>query len=289
MCGIISTDSCLEKAGQKIRISSYLKDLKDLKMYTYPCSNCKIVIVITSHPEINAKIIRKAVEIITRRRKGSNISVIDFDQNQNAIDELSDKVSKDSTLAFLLGDETKDYHRKAKDIILSNNIDLLINLIPSSIERCCQASDNFMPKSNETYIYLNMDNYLYLAARAIQSIVALFKLPSICGLDLADVMDVFSNKRGWLMMAETSYANKFISVQQAIHVWKPYNEITAAFLVNVIFNDETQFRLDDVSEILDILEQETCSENNPSKIIASFTDSLNLNCDLQITIFGFVR
>jgi hypothetical protein len=49
------------------------------------------------YPDVNATIIEEAVEIVTRGRKGSNISIIDFDQNQNAIDELSDKCS---TLAF---------------------------------------------------------------------------------------------------------------------------------------------------------------------------------------------
>jgi hypothetical protein len=254
-------------------------------MNNYPYSDCKIVIVITSYPEINAKIIEKAIEIVTSGRKGSKISIIDFVQNQNSIDELSDEAS---TLAFLLGDETKDHHRKAKDIILGNNVDLLINLIPAYIERC-QGTDNFIPNSNEAYIYLNMDNYPYLAVRAIQSIVGLIKLPSICGLDLSDVRDAFSNKRGWLMLAETSYANRFVAVQQAIQVWKPYNEITAAFLLNVMFKDNSPFSLDDFSQILDIIEQETYSEKNTPEIVASFTDLSNLNCDMQITLFGLIR
>jgi len=208
-------------------------------MYTYPYSDCKIVIVIASYPEINAKIIGKAVEIITIGRKGSNISIIDFDQNQNAIDELSDNIS---TVAFLLGDVTEACHKKAKDLILNNNVDMLINLIPACIERC-QTTDNYILNSNETNIYLNRDNYFYLAVRGIQSFVALFKLPSICGLDLADVRDAFSKKRGWLMLAETSYANRFVAVQQAIQIWKPYNEITAAFLLNILFNDNSPFSL----------------------------------------------
>jgi hypothetical protein len=254
--------------------------LKDSKMYSYPYSNCKIVIVSCS--KVNAQIIGKAVETVTRGRKGSNISIIDFDQNQNAIDELSDNVS---TLAFLLGDETEACHKKAKNLILGSNVDLLINFIPAYIETCQARDYYFNPNSNETIIYLNRDSYLHFAVRGIQSIVALFKLPSICGLDLSDVREAFSQKNGWLILAETSYADRFVAVQQAIQVWKPYNNIKAAFLLNVMFKDNTQFSLNDFSQILDILEQEIYSEQNTPEIVASFTNLFNLKCDIQITLF----
>ncbi len=130
---------------------------------------------------------------------------------------------------------------------------------------------------------------MYLSVKAIQNIVALFKLPSICGLDLADVTNALCGKRGWLMMIETSYTNKIISVQNAIQNWKPYNDVLSAVLLNIIFNDNIQFGLDDFTAILDVTEQAACFDCNTTEIIASFNDLSGLNCDLQIAFFGLAQ
>ncbi|WP_300463653.1 hypothetical protein [Desulfobacula sp.] len=200
-----------------------------------------------------------------------------FSPNNNQIDGFI----SEGQIVFLIGSMKDRDFWIARELI--NCHDLFLSFtIAIEDENPLLAAQNFPVNEQEACVFIHEKHYEHQAILTIHSLFSMLMIPSRVGLDFADVKSNVSGKSGVMVHTVSSYKDSFNAFKQTIDTYKAHIKNSSGLLLNIIYNDNIDFTLRDLSNISG--EVHNCCHSD-ADIVWGLTECLKLDADFRATLF----
>jgi len=144
------------------------------------------------------------------------------------------------------------------------------------------AAQNFPVNEQEACILIPEKHYEHQAILTIHSLFSMLMIPSRVGLDFADVKSTVSGKSGVMVHTVSSYKDSLNAFKQTIGTYKAHIKNSSGLLLNIIYNDNIDFTLHDLSNISEEVHNYCHSD---ADIVWGLTECLKLGADFRASLF----
>ncbi|MBF0227703.1 MAG: hypothetical protein HQK76_19825 [Desulfobacterales bacterium] len=105
-------------------------------------------------------------------------------------------------LVFLVGSIEDKYFWSVRELILSNNTDLLITIVPDTLQLKHNKS-SIKPHSTESFLLIDNSNFSFITICVIQDICSVLLLPTLICIDYSDIKQALIGRVGSALFIES--------------------------------------------------------------------------------------
>lgn len=143
-------------------------------------------------------------------------------------------------------------------------------------------AQSFPANEQEVCVIIPEKNYVHQSVLILHSLLSMFLMPSITGLDFSDVKSIVSQKSGVMLHAVSSYEKSIGAFKQTIDPYKAHIKNSKGLLLNIMYGEDTEFTLTHLTDIVD--ETYNCCHSMET-LVWTCTPDLKLDADFRATLF----
>jgi hypothetical protein len=215
----------------------------------------------------------KPIDVLT----GKPVIIQHFSPNNNQIDGLISEVVH----VLLVGSMKDRDFWTARKLIACHDLSMSCTI---AIEdgNPILAVQNFPANEQEVCVIIPEKHYVHQSVLILHSLLSMFLMPSITGLDFSDVKSIVSRKSGVMLHAVSSYEKSISAFKQTIDPYKAHIKNSKGLLLNIMYGEDTEFTLTHLTDIVD--ETYNCCHSKET-LVWTCTPNLKLDADFRATLF----
>ncbi len=212
----------------------------------------------------------------------NSIGILEFDPCRQGVYSFVE--NKD--LIFLIGSFADRDFWIARDLILSANPKLLVNIIPSSFEPTV-SKPILTPRANESFLFADNKSFIPSAIYVVRDICSILFLRNLICIDFIDVRNVMSGSFARAFCIESAMDASIEQYKSLVFENKHYLNQADTLLTIISYDHKAPSTMEHVQMFGDQLLN--CIKQEPEEILFAMNIDQILSTDLRATLLAAIK